>query len=176
MFILLPDSPDSSGAIAVSNAAGTQELRQPGQAVTVESADRAPSAPFEMDRADVQRAFGEALAAQPPEPARFIVYFSLGAPDLTPQARAVLADVVRAIVERRSRDVSVVGHTDTLAGPDLNYQLGLRRAQRVAEALRSMGVDPATLDIRSHGESDLAIPTGDRAAEPGNRRVEVTVR
>lgn len=69
MFVLLPDPPgEPAGAIAVSNAAGTQELRQPGQAVRVESPDRAPGVAFEMDRAEVQRVFGEALGRSRPSP------------------------------------------------------------------------------------------------------------
>jgi response regulator RpfG family c-di-GMP phosphodiesterase len=74
VFILLPAPPgEPGGAIVVTNPAGTQELRTPDQAVTVERADRAPGSAFDMDRAEVQRLFGEALAAQPAEPARFVV-------------------------------------------------------------------------------------------------------
>jgi outer membrane protein OmpA-like peptidoglycan-associated protein len=177
VFVLLPDPPgEPAGAIAVSNAAGTQELRQSGQAVRVESPDRTPGVAFEMDRAEVQRVFGEALAAQPPEPVRLVVYFRLGSDELTPQARAAIPDMVRAIRDRASRDVSVLGHSDTLAGPQRNYRLGLLRARRVAAALASMGVDRAILDVRSHGESDLAVPTADGVPESRNRRVEVTIR
>jgi outer membrane protein OmpA-like peptidoglycan-associated protein len=176
VFILLPAPPgEPGGAIVVTNPAGTQELRTPDQAVTVERADRAPGPAFDMDRAEVQRLFGEALAAQPAEPARFVVYFRPWSDELSQDARAALPDVVKAIRDRRSKRVRVVGHTDTTGGSQFNYRLGLRRARRIGGALASMGVDPALMDVRSHGESDPAVPTADGVSERRNRRVEVTV-
>jgi outer membrane protein OmpA-like peptidoglycan-associated protein len=142
----------------------------------VEGPDQAPGATLEMDRTAVERLFGSALAGVSPEPARFVIYFRPTSDALSLKARATLSDVVRVIRDRGSKDVGVVGHTDTLAPPDYNYRLGLRRARRIAEALVSMGVDRAILDVRSHGESDPEVPTGDDVPEPRNRRVEVTVR
>jgi outer membrane protein OmpA-like peptidoglycan-associated protein len=42
--------------------------------------------------------------------------------------------------------------------------------------LTSRGADPDVLEIKSHGEEDLLVPTADGVSEPRNRRVEVTVR
>ena len=38
------------------------------------------------------------------------------------------------------------------------------------------GLDMAAIDVRSHGEAELLVPTADGVFEPRNRRVEVTVR
>jgi outer membrane protein OmpA-like peptidoglycan-associated protein len=38
------------------------------------------------------------------------------------------------------------------------------------------GLIPAAIDLRSHGEAELLVPTADNVFEPKNRRVEVTVR
>jgi outer membrane protein OmpA-like peptidoglycan-associated protein len=177
VFVLLPDLPgEAGGSISVSNPSGTQELRQPGQAVLVEGPDRAPGATLEMDRTAVERLFGPALAGVSPEPAHFVIYFGPASDGLSLKARATLSDVIRVIRDRGSKDVGIVGHTDTLAPPDYNYRLGLRRARRIADSLVSRGVDRAILDVRSHGESDLAVPTGDDVPEPKNRRVEISVR
>jgi outer membrane protein OmpA-like peptidoglycan-associated protein len=37
-------------------------------------------------------------------------------------------------------------------------------------------VDASLIDVSSHGEMDLRIPTADDVLEPRNRRVEITVR
>jgi outer membrane protein OmpA-like peptidoglycan-associated protein len=58
----------------------------------------------------------------------------------------------------------------------MNLQLSLARARAVAALLAAAGVDPASLEITSHGEANLLVPTGDNVPEPRNRRVEVTVR
>jgi outer membrane protein OmpA-like peptidoglycan-associated protein len=177
MFVLLPDLPgEPGGGISVSNPSGTQELRQPGQAVMVEGPDRAPGAAVEMDRTAVDRLFGSALAGVSPEPARFVIYFRPMSDAFSLKARATLSDIVRVVRDRGSRDVGVVGHADTLAPADYNDRLGFRRARRVAEALASMGLDRAIRDVRSHGEKDPAVPTADEVPEARNRRVEVTVR
>jgi outer membrane protein OmpA-like peptidoglycan-associated protein len=86
-----------------------------------------------------------------------------------------MASILRAVQDRHSTDIGVTGHTDRTGSPESNYQLGLRRAERVASALRGQGVDDNSLFVTSHGESDLLIKTGPGIAEQRNRRVEVIV-
>ena len=176
VFVLLPDAEGRTGQITVSNRAGGQVLDRPGQATRVTGPDRAPAAPQAMDDAEVRRLFGEALAAQPGPPARFILYFKGDSDELTPESQARLPDVVQSIRERRAGDVGVVGHTDTVGTRQYNYWLGLRRAGRVADLLVAVGVDRGLIDLDSHGEDDLLVATGDDVDEPRNRRVEITVR
>jgi len=176
VFLLLADPDGRTGQITVSNSAGTQVLDQPGQATRVAAPDRAPTAPAPMDEAEVRRVFGDALAAQPGEPARFILYFVGDSDELTPDSLALLPAVARSIQDRHAGDVGIVGHTDTRGSREYNYRLGLRRASRVANLLVARGVDRALLDLDSHGKDDLLVPTGDGVSEPRNRRVEITVR
>jgi outer membrane protein OmpA-like peptidoglycan-associated protein len=176
VFLLLADPDGRTGQITVSNRGGTQVLDQPGQATRVAAPDQAPTAPAPMDEAEVRRVFGDALAAQPGEPARFILYFIGDSDDLTPDSLALLPAVAQSIRDRRAGDVGIVGHTDTRGSREYNYRLGLRRATRVANLLVARGVDRALLDLDSHGKDDLLVPTGDGVNEPRNRRVEITVR
>jgi outer membrane protein OmpA-like peptidoglycan-associated protein len=176
LFVLLPEADGKVGGIVVSNSAGSQEIRQANMAVRVERADVAPAAPVQMSQQDVQRVFGSALTALPAEQLSSLLYFDEGRDELTAQSTASLTALVASIRDRKSTDVSVVGHTDTTGTSSSNNQLGLRRAQRVADILKSMGIDAAVLSIESHGETDLLVRTADGVAEPRNRRVEVIVR
>ena len=45
-----------------------------------------------------------------------------------------------------------------------------------ADKLKAAAAEAVHLDITSHGERNLLVPTPDNTAEPRNRRVEVTVR
>ena len=54
--------------------------------------------------------------------------------------------------------------------------LGLIRANTVRGLLVQVGLDPSTIEVRSHGESDLLVKTPDETPEPRNRRVEISVR
>jgi outer membrane protein OmpA-like peptidoglycan-associated protein len=52
----------------------------------------------------------------------------------------------------------------------------MKRAGTVRAILVEAGLDPATIEVRSHGEGDLLIQTPDNTREPRNRRVEIAVR
>jgi outer membrane protein OmpA-like peptidoglycan-associated protein len=175
MFLVIPDSEGKVGQITVTNRTGTQVLDQPRQASTVQSADDAPSPPSTLEETEIKRIFGEALAAQPASPARFILYFKDDSEELTPDSEVLLREVFRTMRDRGALDISVIGHTDTIGTREYNYQLSLRRARRVADLLAKQGVDRNILDIESHGEDNLLIKTGDQVREPRNRRVEITV-
>ena len=175
-FVLLADPSGGPGQITVSNRGGTQRLDQPGQATRVAAPDLAPEPPSAMDDAELRRLFGETLAAEPGAPGRFVLYFEGDSDVLTAESQVLLPDIVRDIRARRAGDVGIVGHTDTVGTREYNARLGLRRAVRVADLLAALGVDRSLLDVASHGEDELLVPTGDGVDEPRNRRVEVTVR
>jgi outer membrane protein OmpA-like peptidoglycan-associated protein len=70
----------------------------------------------------------------------------------------------------------VAGHTDSSGKSDYNYELGQRRAERVAGYLVSeKGVDPLRVHVVSYGNSK---PTADNTTLAGrreNRRIEILV-
>jgi OmpA-OmpF porin, OOP family len=174
--VLLPDDAGQVGRITLSSPQGTQELSRAGEAVRVSTAEPALPAPVAMDSAYISRVFGAALAARPGPPAHFVLYFEGDSDRLTAESQTRLAEVARSVVERRALAVSIVGHTDTVGTREYNFQLGLRRARRVQEAIRTQPVDQSIVRVDSHGEADPLVKTGDNVAEPRNRRVEVTVR
>ncbi len=176
LIILLPDSDGNVGQITITTSSGTQVLTQGRQASTIQGAAATPSAPFVVAEGEITQTFGKTLAALPPEPVHFILYFRLDTDDLTPESQALLPQFFRAVRERSPADVSIVGHTDTMADREYNYRLGLRRANRVVDLLVLQGVDRSSLDVDSHGKDDLLVKTGDQVPEPRNRRVEITVR
>ncbi len=176
VIVLLPDPDGHVGRIFVSNPQGSQELSQARAATEIAGPDKAPSAPSEMDQGQITRIFGEALSAQPPLPAHYILYFDSNSTRLTAESRNLIPEVIRAIRERNSNDISVVGHTDTVGNREYNYRLSMQRAQAVRQLILDAGIDPSSLETTSHGKDDPLIPTGDGVAEPRNRRVEITVR
>jgi outer membrane protein OmpA-like peptidoglycan-associated protein len=85
-------------------------------------------------------------------------------------------DILSLVRERSIPEVLVVGHTDTMGAPKANIELGLNRATMVRTLLVQAGLDPSTVEITSHGETDLLVKTSDEIPEPRNRRVEISVR
>jgi outer membrane protein OmpA-like peptidoglycan-associated protein len=176
IFALLPDPEGKNTSIVIRNSAGQQEISQPDYAVRVASAAVVPTPPYAIDQPAVRRLFGTALDAVPTAEVRFTLNFELSQDVLDAKSQAQIPDILRVLQERRSTNISVTGHTDTTGDPASNYQLGLRRAEGVAQILRAQGVASSSLFVTSHGEADLLVKTPRGVAEQLNRRVEVIVR
>jgi len=176
LFVLLADPDGRVGRIVVTNSGGSQELDRAGLATQALNATTAPGAPFQMEPDQVSRIFGAALAAQPQPPVHFLLYFDINSSQPTGESRKLIPEILRVIGERKSSDISVVGHTDATGDRDYNYKLSLARAQAIGRLLIDSGIDAAALEITSHGENNPLVPTPDNTPEPKNRRVEITVR
>ena len=175
-FVLLPDPDGSVGEIAVTTGKGTRIVSQADHATEVSSAQELPSQPERMDQETIQEKFGMALAADPGQPVIFNLYFRSGTNQLTETSKKLLPDILTAIGTRKSKDISVVGHTDRVGAADLNFRLSRKRADAIKSLLVSRGVEPNLIYVDAHGESNPLIATADEVAEPKNRRVDVTVR
>src|SRR5262245_32916867 len=175
LIALLPDPETGvTGRAIVTNEFGSVDLDAP-RAATRATADAAPHADT-ISEADVARIFGPALAALPPAPRHFTLYFQFESDTLTEESTALVPDILRAVKELKVPEVVVVGHTDTMGDTNANVALGLKRAMSVRNILITAGLDPGTIDVTSHGEGDLLVKTADNTPEPRNRRVEISVR
>jgi len=176
LIALLPD-PESgiTGHARVSNEFGATNLATPRAATQVKS-DGPPGAVTAVGEDEVTRLFGAALAALPPEPKHFTLYFKFESDALTDESGQKVPEILAAVKRLTAPEVVVIGHTDTLGDAKANIALGLRRAMSVKGVLVDAGIAPPLIDVASHGEADLLIKTRDNKAEPRNRRVEISVR
>lgn len=104
------------------------------------------------------------------------VTFASGSAELGPEAMGVLDNLGKALGSTRLAGYRfrVEGHTDSVGTAAMNQALSERRATAVRDfLLRRHGVDPARIEASGLGETQLLVPTGDEAAEPRNRRVQV---
>ncbi len=174
--VLLDDFDGTTGGVTVTNPSGTRVLDKAGFAISMDKTGEPPGEPFPMDKAEIRRVFGKALAATPEPPISFILYFKLDKTDLTPASEKELPKVISAISQREFPNISVIGHTDRSGDEEYNYRLALRRAEAIRDILVKAGFDPKTIDVTSHGENNPLVETADGVIELKNRRVEVTVR
>jgi outer membrane protein OmpA-like peptidoglycan-associated protein len=129
-----------------------------------------------MAESDVRRLFGDVLAALPPAPENFTLFFRFESDELTDESRAMVPNVLRALKDRPVPEISVVGHTDTTGTPASNVELGMKRGTMVRTLLVEAGLSPSAIEVTSHGEAVLLVATSDETYEPRNRRVEITIR
>ncbi len=173
--VLLAEPDGTVGRATVSNPSGSVELATE-RAMTRVTVGGAPAPVTEMSATDVQRIFGDALAAQPPAPAHFTLYFQFDSDEFTDESRKLVSQVQAAVKTYPAPEVTVVGHTDTVGAATANIGLGLRRANVARTRLVEAGLDGSAITVTSHGEATPLVPTADEVSEPRNRRVEITVR
>jgi outer membrane protein OmpA-like peptidoglycan-associated protein len=174
VVVLLPDVGKTVGRADVANKAGGVNLDDANEGARVRKNQR-PSL-FTLSDAEVEQMFGDALAALPPPPRRFVLNFRFESDELTDEARALVPGILALVGERRFADVVVTGHTDTMGTSRANFDLGLKRAMMVQNLLISAGLDATQIQVTSLGETDLLVRTADETPEPRNRRVDIVVR
>lgn len=172
--MLRPDLDGKVGRVSVLRGDAAIQLEQANAAAEV-TAD-GNLRPAEVTEDEVNKIFGEALAALPIAPRSFTLHFELGAVDLTPDSRPLLEEL-RAEIQRRSvAEVVVIGHTDRKGSDASNDQLSLRRAYTIRDWLIEQGIPRAAISTAGRGEREPLVPTEDEVEEVRNRRVEIRIR
>jgi outer membrane protein OmpA-like peptidoglycan-associated protein len=181
LVVLLPDEDGSVGTLVVAEEQREIVLDQPLQGVRAGffATDREAVPPEE-----VETVFGRALAAAPPAPVTFILYFEEGSTELVPESAARLDEVFVALRERPAPEVEVVGHTDRTGPVASNDALARERAavarDQLYAAYLAATAEPVVRAEKfvhsGRGEREPLVPTADEVAEPRNRRVEITIR
>lgn len=110
------------------------------------------------------------------------VLFDFDSSELTPAGAAAVATIAE-IVKRLAPANRLIceGHTDARGTDAYNFELSLRRARRVADALSASGIDAQRIISQGLGETRplakerKADGGDDPAGRARNRRVEVVI-
>jgi OmpA-OmpF porin, OOP family len=174
LVVLLPGKEGRAGAVVVQERGSEIVLDTAYASARTGAGGRLESGTATPD--EVRAVFAAALAAEPPRPVTFILYFVEATDQFTPETQALMDQVVLAIATRPAPELTVAGHTDAVGTDPYNDALSLRRAERVRSLLLARGIPPASVVAVGRGKRELLVPTPDGVAEPRNRRVEITVR
>jgi outer membrane protein OmpA-like peptidoglycan-associated protein len=172
--VLLPDKDGKVGALAVESNTGTTVLDTPYAA-----ARSAPAGGMQSSTAtdeEVKKIFASSLAAQPPRPISFTLYFLTGSDEFTAESKQEVERLLAEMARRSAPDITVIGHTDRVGSDSYNDALSLQRAQRVKTILVGLGIAPDRILTAGRGKREPLVPTADGVDEPRNRRVEISVR
>jgi outer membrane protein OmpA-like peptidoglycan-associated protein len=174
--VLVPDAGGKVGQVSLTTEGGTALLSKANESAGASKAKQPPTPPVLLSEKKVHAMFADTLAKEPTPPKRYSLYFPSGSVDLTADANAEIPKIVAEIQARKSCDLSVIGHSDTVGDNEDNKGISIARAETVAKSLTDAGIDHNCMDIRYYGENDLAVPTADNVDEPLNRRAEVEIR
>ena len=174
LVALLPEESGTSGAVSVGEGARAVVLDAPLTIATVDTRGNIDKKAVTQE--EIQRTFGEALAAQPPKPLSFTLYFSIASTEVTQESQPILEALLAEVANRQAVEVQVTGHTDRVGTDANNDRLSLERAEAVRDMLVQRGLKSNFIRAVGRGEREPLIPTPDDQPELRNRRVEVIVR
>jgi len=174
LVVLLPGRDGKVGAVVVQEGGRETVLNTAYASAQTGAGGRLEPGQASPDQ--VRAIFGDALAAEPPRPVTFILYFVEATDQFTPESQALVDQIMVAIASRPAPELTVAGHTDSVGTDQYNDTLSLRRAERVRALLITRGIAPDSIRAIGRGKREPRVPTPDGVAEPRNRRVEITVR
>lgn len=101
------------------------------------------------------------------------VLFDTGRATLKPGADREMDRLAQALKDNPNTRVMIEGHTDSVGGDDYNMGLSDRRAEAVADALRTRGVPADRYEAKGLGKSFPVASNDTQAGRQQNRRVEI---
>jgi OmpA-OmpF porin, OOP family len=101
------------------------------------------------------------------------VLFDTGRSTLKPGADRDLDRLAQALKDNSNTRVMIEGHTDSVGSDSYNEELSQRRAQAVADALRTRGVASDRYESKGLGKSFPVASNSTAAGRQQNRRVEI---
>lgn len=102
------------------------------------------------------------------------VYFDFDKYELTPQARDILSENAKTIIENNLR-IIIEGHCDERGTQQYNLSLGQKRADAVKDYYIRLGVDPTRIATISYGEEMPVCTEKTEECWALNRRAETKV-
>ncbi|HEY4031233.1 MAG TPA: OmpA family protein [Caulobacteraceae bacterium] len=103
------------------------------------------------------------------------VLFETGSAHLKREAIEQLRPLAGYLRAKGAVRLRIDGYTDSVGSKTSNVTLSQDRAQSVADALGTMGVESRRFQLQGHGEADPKAPNTTAAGRQQNRRVEVTL-
>lgn len=172
--MLVPSANGKVGKVIVTSPQGGTTLDRAYAGARIEQNDKPE--PLMLDQTQVDRLFAKAIAAQPPRPVSFLLYFREGTDDYTPDSKKAFEGVFAEIARRQAAEIVVIGHTDRVGKVEVNDELSRKRAERVRKDFVDRGIPASAISVAGRGEREPIVQTDDEMASPTNRRVEINVR
>ncbi len=103
------------------------------------------------------------------------VSFDTGRSDIKSNFRPVLERFAQTLNDNPAATVSIIGHTDSTGGANVNDPLSVDRAARTRDFLSQRGISPNRVMIDGRGEREPIASNDSDSGRARNRRVEIYV-
>jgi outer membrane protein OmpA-like peptidoglycan-associated protein len=115
-------------------------------------------------------------AAPSAAPSSLVFYFDAGSAKVRPKDLALFDQASRLYRDGKPLVMVVTGSTDSVGTAAGNLRLSQQRAGAVLRGLVARGIPTERFQILAKGATEPPVPTAPGAAEPRNRRAELTWR
>ncbi|MFL9891399.1 OmpA family protein [Paraburkholderia sp. RL17-381-BIF-C] len=174
-IILLPDPDGKVGAVIVHSASAEQKIDKAYAGVDVTKGGAIEKTTD--SQSTVETRYGELLAARPPRPMTFTIFFLFdSATELAPESAATVKQLKAVLATWPAPQLVVVGHTDLAGSQEFNDQLSMQRAKTVAAFLIKQGVPTQKIETAARGKREPLVPTADGVPNRMNRRAVITLQ
>jgi outer membrane protein OmpA-like peptidoglycan-associated protein len=119
---------------------------------------------------------GAALSQESAAPSSLVFYFDVGSAKVRSQDVALFDQASRLYRDGKPLVMVVTGSTDAVGTATGNLRLSQQRATAVLRGLIARGIPTERFQILAKGVTEPPVPTTPGAAEPRNRRAELTWR
>ena len=153
LVVLLPGRDGKVGAVVIQEGGRETVLNtayataQTGAGGQLEAGQATPD--------QVRAIFGDALAAEPPRPVTFVLYFVEATDQFTPESQALVEQVLVAIASRPAPELTVAGHTDAVGtdqGVDAARSLGNETLERAGSVKGKLSSTITERALRRRGD------------------------
>jgi outer membrane protein OmpA-like peptidoglycan-associated protein len=103
------------------------------------------------------------------------ISFDTNRADIKPNFRPILDRFATTLQENPATYVTIIGHTDSTGGDQINQPLSLDRATHARDYLASRGIDPNRITVEGRAAREPIASNDDPAGRARNRRVEIYV-
>jgi outer membrane protein OmpA-like peptidoglycan-associated protein len=103
------------------------------------------------------------------------ISFDTNRADIKPNFQPILDRFATTLQENPATYVTIIGHTDSTGGDQVNQPLSLDRAAHARQYLAARGVDPNRITVEGRAAREPVASNEDPAGRARNRRVEIYV-
>jgi outer membrane protein OmpA-like peptidoglycan-associated protein len=105
------------------------------------------------------------------------IHFDFNSAVIKPESRPAVEQIAAYLDSHPIRGLGIVGHTDSIGGPEFNLQLSRARSEAVvSELVNRFGISPSRLNAIGAGMQQPIAPNDTEEGRAMNRRVELVPR
>jgi OmpA-OmpF porin, OOP family len=105
------------------------------------------------------------------------IHFDFNSAVIKPESRPAIEQIAAYLDNHPVRALGIIGHTDSIGGPEFNLQLSRARSEAVvSEMINRFGISPARLTAAGAGMQQPIAPNETEEGRAMNRRVELVPR